>query len=98
MRRRPRLDSTHGEVVHALRQVGARVVSLAALGDDVPDLLVCWRGRLFLMEVKTPKQGKLSTGQSAFHASWPVEVVRSGIEAVEALVRANVPSASSQAP
>lgn len=85
MRHRPRLDSTHHEVVDALRKVGALVKSLASLGDDTPDLLVSWRGRLMLMEVKSPG-GKLRPGQLAFQqAGWPVSVVESAVEAVAAL-------------
>lgn len=55
MRRRGRLDSNHPEIVKALEDCGAGVQSLANLGDGVPDLLVAFRGRWHVMEVKAGK-------------------------------------------
>ena len=44
MRRAARIDRNQPEIVKALRQVGAHVTSLAAVGDGVPDLLVGFQG------------------------------------------------------
>lgn len=85
MRHHPRLDSNHRDIVAALRKLGALVQSLAALGGGVPDLLVCFRGKLCLMEVKSPG-GKLRADQLTFQdVGWPVFVVNSVGQAVEAL-------------
>lgn len=40
MRRAAKIDGTQTEIVAALRQVGCKVLSLAACGKGVPDLLV----------------------------------------------------------
>jgi len=61
------------------------VLSLATLGNGAPDLLVAFRGRLFLLEVKMPG-GTLTPDQVRFHADWPdVQVVRSVDEALAAI-------------
>lgn len=77
-----RVDQNHTEVVNALRATGAHVLSLAALGDGTPDLLVCAGRRLALVEVKTAT-GKLRPAQVEFAAVWPVRVVRSIEEAIQ---------------
>lgn len=68
MRRAPRTDANQADVVAALRTRGALVQSLAGVGAGVPDLLVGWRGALWLLEVKTPK-GKLTLDQADWLAS-----------------------------
>jgi hypothetical protein len=73
-----RTDDNHRQVVEALRKAGAWVHSTAALGGGFPDLLVCHRGRLFLLEVKDglkpPSGRKLTPAESAFIQACPVEV------------------------
>lgn len=53
------MDQNHAEIVHALRDVGCSVLSLASLGRGAPDLLCGYKGRNVLLEVKKPK-GKLN--------------------------------------
>lgn len=89
MRRAARIDANHVDVVKALRAVGCRVLSLAAVGKGVADLLILDRnGRLRLLEVKDgakpPSGRRLTDAQERFHRAWPVEVVTSPREAVEA--------------
>ena len=50
MRFNAKVDLNQTEIVQALRQAGATVQSLAAVGKGVPDLLVCFRNKLYLME------------------------------------------------
>ena len=85
MRKRGRVDSTHGEIVETFRKASWQVLSLAPLGGGAPDLLVAppWvthgnpRIRpMYLIECKTGK-GKLREAQQAFSARWPVFVLRS---------------------
>jgi hypothetical protein len=45
MRRAAKVDRNQPEIVSALRKVGADVVSLAAVGDGIPDLLVGYSRR-----------------------------------------------------
>ena len=87
MKTRPRLDSIHAEVVEMFRRCGDPVLSLAALGNGVSDLLVNHRGTLHLVEVKTGLKSKLRPAQQRFFCEWPVHVCRSADDAL-ALVRA----------
>lgn len=75
MRRAAKVDTTHRPIRDHLRAVGWSVVSLARLGDDVPDLLVARRGVTALIECKTGSR-KLTAGQSEFHRSWPGIVIK----------------------
>lgn len=75
-----RRDANEQEIVKALEAVGACVMRL-----HVPcDLLVSFRGRLHLLEVKT-EDGQLSASEQRFHELWPgvVIIVRSVEEALE---------------
>lgn len=74
MRRHARKDANHDEIVKALRQMGATVQSLAAIGDGCPDILVGFMGDNFLMEIKDgekpPSDRKLTTDEKLWHAEW----------------------------
>lgn len=50
--RNNRIDATQPAIVKALRQIGAFVQPLNAVKGGCPDLLVGYRGRWFVMEVK----------------------------------------------
>ena len=52
MRRAAKRDESEPDIVAALEAVGATVQRLSA--DGVPDLLVGWQGRMWLLEVKLP--------------------------------------------
>ena len=82
MRRAAKVDSNQDAIVDAYRGLGCTVTSLAGLGRGVPDLLVGYRGKLSLVEVKTPK-GKLRPMQEEFRKLWPVRVVRSVEEVIQ---------------
>lgn len=74
MRRAAKVDSNHGEVVRALRAIGCTVQSLAAIGKGCPDLLVGYRGKTHLMEVKDgtkfPSQYRETPDQVEWHGAW----------------------------
>lgn len=78
MRKRAKVDSTHGEIANAFRECYWQVLSLAPLGNGVPDLLVKSPGtsELYLIECKTA-EGKLRDKQETFANTWPVHVIRS---------------------
>lgn len=88
MRRRARVDNTHPEIVEALRGVGCDVVSLAALGHGVPDLLAYHppTRRWALIEVKSPG-GTLTTEEAFWHErhAVPVTVAYSVEDALRAI-------------
>jgi len=88
--RHGRRDSTHKEVREALRSIGATVFDTGDVGGSFPDLVVGYRGKTFLVEVKGPKT-KVTEGQSAFAEVWrgaEVKVLRSGHEAITWLLGA----------
>jgi len=74
VRRRAKVDHNHGEIVDALRRAGASVISLAACGGGIPDLLVGHRNRTALIEVKNgslpPSARGLTLDQQIWHAEW----------------------------
>lgn len=88
MSRRPRLvhrkDGNEPVIVDALLAVGASVESIG--GKGIPDLLVGYDGKTFLLEVK--QRGKTLNGdQEKFHRDWKgqVSVVRTVGDALEAI-------------
>lgn len=60
-------DESEPEIVRALEAVGAIVQRLSTEG--VPDLLVGWQGRMWLLEVKMPltARGAYQPGRSLKH-------------------------------
>ena len=82
-------DRNQREIMEALRQVGATVVSLHRVGQGVPDLLVGFRGQNYLIEVKNP-QGRgrrLTEAEARFMETWrgQVAVVASVEEALRVI-------------
>jgi hypothetical protein len=79
MRRAAKVDANQTEIVKALRQIGAVVQSLAAVGNGCPDLLVGYRNRLFLLELKDgnkpPSAQALTPHQVEWHRTWQGHVV-----------------------
>jgi len=87
MRHKASLDANHTEIVAQLRHIGATVVDLAKVGKGCPDLLVGWRGKTYLMEIKT-KTGHMRATQEQFFRSWTggyIAVVRSFDDAYNVL-------------
>jgi Holliday junction resolvase len=88
VRLRAKVDRNHSEIVEALRKAGASVQSLAQLGKGVPDLLVGWKGRNFVFEVKDPKRRpshrRLTEDEIAWHCAWTGQVA--AVETVEAIL------------
>lgn len=83
-----RRDVNHREIREAFRDAGASVFDTGDVGGGFPDLVVGWRGQTYLIEVKRPKGGKLTTKQVAFAAGWrgaPWIEVKSRAEALAVL-------------
>lgn len=68
IRRAARRDENEPEIVQALEAVGATVQILSFPG--VPDLLVGWRGQMWLLEVKLPltARGAVQPGRHRNHS------------------------------
>lgn len=85
MRRAACRDSTEADIIDALRKVGALVETL-----DKWDLQVFYRGRLFMLDAKTP-HGKArrfktqSSQERLVREGWPLIFVRDAEEALRAI-------------
>jgi Holliday junction resolvase len=82
--RAARVDANQAEIVEALRAIGCKVYVSSGFGQGFPDLVVGYRGRVFLLEVKDgdkpPSAQRLTPDQVKFHAEWaglPLFVVNS---------------------
>jgi hypothetical protein len=93
-RRAAKVDESQPGIVKALRAAGASVESTAAVGSGFPDLVVGYRGRNYLMEVKNHKRPglarhrwKLSGVQPEWHRAWggQVATVRDPEEALRVI-------------
>lgn len=85
MRRAAKRDIAEPDIVATLRNVGCSVTQLS--GEDIPDLLVGYRKRTYLLEVKTGT-APLKPGQRRWHDGWeghPVALVRNAREALDAI-------------
>ena len=89
-----KVDDNQAAIVKALRKAGCNVLSLAAVGNGCPDLLVCipgvWEADVIVMlEIKDGEKSasrrKLTPHQKRFHEDWPVQVVTNEIEALRAV-------------
>lgn len=73
MRTVARVDANQAQIVSAVRRIGASVLHAHQLKNCF-DLLVGYRGRTFLFEVKDPSQPpskrQLTPGESEFRDSW----------------------------
>ena len=83
---RYRADANQNEIVSQLRDCGVSVEVLSQVGKAFPDLLVGFRGKNYLMEVKG-EDGELSADQVKWHFEWngQVCVVRTFGEALAVL-------------
>jgi hypothetical protein len=87
-----RVDANQPDIMSALRKVGAAVWPLFREGGGCPDLLVGFRGRNYLFEVKDgsrpPSERKLNEDQEKWHGRWTgqVAVVESPEQAVAVLM------------
>lgn len=83
MRYAARIDNTSAGIVQALRQVGAKVIHIRWPFD----LLVLFRGRLVMIDCKTPRSKAGSVRKQASQVQleaegWPLRYVRSADEAL----------------
>ena len=82
-----RIDTNHKEIVKALRDAGATVVSLAAMKHGCPDLLVGYAGETVLMEIKRNAKAKFTPDQLDFLGKWKGGAI-SRVDSVDAAIRA----------
>lgn len=86
-----RVDRNQPDIVMALRRAGASVQPLHIVGKGCPDLLIGYRGRCYVFEVKdgnrAPNERELSPDEKKWHRDWrgQVAIVESPSQAVEIL-------------
>ncbi len=82
-------DANQPEIVAALRQVGATVQSLHAVGRGCPDLLVGYMDSNYLLEVKDgskpPSRRRLTPQQQTWLEAWRGDVYV--VESIEDALR-----------
>ena len=91
MRTAARVDANQPRVVEVLRGVGASVEPTHMMGRGFPDLVVGFRGRTYLLEVKDgnkpPSKRQLTPDEQKWHDRWRghVTVVHDEDEALAAI-------------
>jgi hypothetical protein len=79
-----RPDDNHNDIVRTIKQIpGLDVIDLRDIGiKGVPDILIGYRGKNYLVEIKT-NTGRMSPEQAEHHHNWPGQTsVAWSIEAV----------------
>ena len=93
MRTAAKVDANQPDIVAALRQVGATVQPIHMVGKGCPDLLVGYRSRNYVLEVKdgakVPSARKLTPDELRWHDDWRGEVfiVKDEYEAIEVITQ-----------
>ena len=90
-----RVDANQAQIVMALRSVGASVQPLHTVGRGCPDLLVGFRGRCYVFEVKQPglpPSKRLTDEEEKWHKNWRgqigiVETPQQAVEMLQSLAR-----------
>ena len=80
-----RVDENQKTIVHTFIALGASVLNLSTVGRGCPDLLIGYRGKSVLVEVKAPK-GTFTDPQIKFMQEWRGGAV-SRIDSVDAAIR-----------
>lgn len=88
MRTAAKVDANQSQIVTALRQMGARVQVLSHVGKGFPDLLILYRSKLALIELKNgdmpASRRKLTPDEARWHEEWadaPLFIISSVEEA-----------------
>lgn len=76
--RAAKIDANQTEIVAALRKIGCTVQILSSVGKGCPDILVGYRGKNFLLEIKDGAKPvsaqKLTPDQVEWHDLWSGQV------------------------
>lgn len=84
LRTASRVDANQPAVVKALRAIGASILYTHQLKNCF-DILVGYRGRTFLMEIKASEKEQLTPGEAEFRRTWcgsPYHIVYSPDQAI----------------
>lgn len=83
-----RTDKNQKQIEKVLKQLGASVKSTSQLGNGFPDLIIGYKGKTYLVEIKGENSyGKtLRESQIKFKNSWkgsPIIILRTTNDAIE---------------
>lgn len=80
MRNRARLDDNQGRIVKQLRLIGVSVQSMASIGKGCPDLLLGFKGKNYLVELKDgakfESQKRLTPDEQQWFDKWRGQVIK----------------------
>lgn len=69
-----RVDANQQQIIKALRKIGATVQPLHEVGKGCPDILVGFKGKNHLFEIKDgkkpPSATRLTPDEKRWHESW----------------------------
>jgi len=68
--RSAKVDANQKAIIEALRSIGAEVQSLASIGGGCPDLLVAYRGRWTIAEIKNGAKPPSARQLTALEVEW----------------------------
>lgn len=84
-----RVDANQSKIVEQLRRIGATVQVLSSVGQGCPDILVGYRTRNFLFEIKDgakiPSKKKLTPDEEVFFQTWQGQVHK--VESIEEILK-----------
>jgi Holliday junction resolvase len=82
-----RVDDNQSKVVKALRDLGATVQHLHAVGKGCPDIVVGFKGKNLLLEIKDGDKKVLTPDQVNWHKLWKGQVnVVTSVEEAKLLI------------
>jgi len=81
-----RVDENQKTIVHTFIALGASVLNLSTVGRGCPDLLIGYRGKSILVEIKRDGKASFTDPQIKFMQEWRGGSV-SRIDSVDAAIR-----------
>lgn len=86
MYRPKRVDENQKTIVHTFIALGASVLNLSTVGRGCPDLLIGYKGKSVLVEIKRNDKATYTEPQIKFMQNWRGGAV-SRIDSVDAAIR-----------
>jgi Holliday junction resolvase len=86
MYRPRRVDENQKTLVHTFIALGASVLNLSTVGRGCPDLLIGYKGKTVLVEIKRDEKAKYTEPQVKFMQNWKGGPV-CRIDSVDAAIR-----------
>ena len=81
-----RVDENQKQIAHTFIALGATVLNLSTVGRGCPDLLIGYRGKSVLVEIKRDSKATFTEPQIKFMQEWRGGAV-SRIDSVDAAIR-----------